>query len=409
MISWLCGYAIAANLRLCLGCHDGCYGTVVSLLETLIQHRWVSKGNAFMTNAVIVIKILPVRAGVLRLCFPYDESIIEKIKLFPRRRWNPDIKHWEIPDDAESRELLVKSFGHDRIVDCTVLIRRVLEELRARNYSRRTVENYSGAIDRYMQACPMHPAKATQDMIKRYLISLHEKEMLAPRTVNLTAAAIAFFYKQVLNQPEAMATVPRMKTGRQLPKVYSEEEVEKILSVKMNPKHRLILMLAYGCGLRRGEIRCLSREDIDFDRKVINILHSKGEKDRNVMIDDSLQPELESYLKSGAGETLLFEGPTPGKMISARTISLIFEHACTKANIPKKGGIHTLRHSFATHLLEQGTDLRYIQELLGHSSSKTTEIYTHVSTKAIARIRSPLARINIHKNKQNGIKCEGLY
>jgi site-specific recombinase XerD len=120
------------------------------------------------------------------------------------------------------------------------------------------------------------------------------------------------------------------------------------------------------------------------------------------MLDESLKPELINFLKDGAGRTWFFEGQTPGQMIAARTISLVFDHACHKAGVPKKGGIHSLRHSFATHLLEQGTDLRYIQELLGHSSSKTTEIYTHVSKSAITRIRSPLSKINMQNIGKKG-------
>jgi len=139
----------------------------------------------------------------------------------------------------------------------------------------------------------------------------------------------------------------------------------------------------------------LQHENFELDRNTIRIREGKGKKDRQVMLDEVLKPEVDSFLKNGAGENWIFEGQEPGIPIAARTIGLIFDHACQKAKVPKKGGIHTLRHSFATHLLEQGTDLRYIQELLGHSSSKTTEIYTHVSSLAISKIRSPLAKINL--------------
>jgi integrase/recombinase XerD len=169
-----------------------------------------------------------------------------------------------------------------------------------------------------------------------------------------------------------------------------------------NLKHRLILMLAYGCGLRLNEIRHLKREDIERDRAVITVRQGKGKKDRIIMLDEALRPALDAYLKKGAGRVWLFEGYDPGQMISSRTIGLIFDHACQKAGVAKKSRIHGLRHSFATHLLEQGTDLRYIQELLGHNSSKTTEIYTHVSKAAITRIRSPLAKIELRHTALNG-------
>ncbi len=186
-----------------------------------------------------------------------------------------------------------------------------------------------------------------------------------------------------------------MKTGRPLPKVYSEQEISKIIAAVENPKHRLMLMLAYGCGLRLNELRHLQHEDFEFDRSIINIRKATGMKDRTVMLDQILKPKLEDYFKSTHTQSWFFEGQYPGKMITSRTIELVYDHACLKAGIKKKGGIHYLRHSFATHLLEQGTDLRFIQELLGHSSSKTTEIYTHVSKSAITRIRSPLAKISL--------------
>ena len=190
-----------------------------------------------------------------------------------------------------------------------------------------------------------------------------------------------------------------MKTGKQLPNIYSEQEIGRMIAVTTNPKHRLILMLAYGCGLRLSEIMCLKSNNFDPDRKLITVRQGKGKKDRILMLDDVFLPELNAFLKDGKGRVWLFEGSTPGEPISARTISLVFDHACQKADIPKRGGIHSLRHSFATHLLENGTDLRVIQELLGHNSSKTTEIYTHVSKAVIAKIRSPLSRIDINAIK----------
>ncbi len=134
---------------------------------------------------------------------------------------------------------------------------------------------------------------------------------------------------------------------------------------------------------------------MDINRDIIWIRHGKGDKDRTVMLDPIIKNELLVYLRKFGGKKFLFEGYEPGTALTNTTISKIYENACKKAGITKQGGIHTLRHSFATHLLEHGTDLRYIQELLGHSSSKTTEIYTHVSTKAISRIRSPLAHLKL--------------
>jgi integrase/recombinase XerD len=277
-------------------------------------------------------------------------------------------------------------------------------ELKLRDYSFRTIKNYSFILHHYLTWLKKSPSENDVQDIKKFQLFLKENRNYAPRTVNLATAAIQFFYLKVLKVSLSADALPRMKTGRPLPKVYSQEEVRKIILAVSNPKHRLILMLAYGCGLRLGELRFLKREDFELDRDIINIRQAKGKKDRIVMLDEALKPAVILFLKQGAGNTWFFEGQTPGQKIAARTIELIFEQACQKAGVLKKGGIHTLRHTlrlssaqaFATHLLEQGTDLRYIQELLGHSSSKTTEIYTHVSTLAITRIRSPLAKIDLN-------------
>ena len=284
--------------------------------------------------------------------------------------------------------------------ESATLIDNLRTALKLRNYSLRTRENYCGHVSRYLEQLKTSPTKSDSASVANYLLFLQEVRESAPRTINLAAAAIRFFYESVIGIPLTTLDVPRMKIGRALPKVYSLKEVEKIIGALDNPKHRLILMLTYGCGLRLSEVQHLQLNDIDFDRNVIYVRQGKGKKDRQVMLDEVLKPAITTHTKSGTGEEYLFEGPISGKAISSRTIGLIFDQACQKSGVAKKGGIHTLRHSFATHLLENGTDLRYIQELLGHSSSKTTEIYTHVSTHAISRIRSPLAKIGLRNTSK---------
>lgn len=292
--------------------------------------------------------------------------------------------------------------------------------LRRQGAGEDVVKRYDVVINRFLEghACPpaLIPSHAVtgfiesssagpefdRDTLKRYQIFLKEERRFSARTVNLATAALVFFYGKVLGFAPAVKSLPRMKTGRSLPAVYSEQDIGKILAATTNPKHRLALMLAYGCGLRLNEICQLKREHISLDRSTITIRQGKGKKDRTVMIDEVLQPALRSFLKNGAGAVWIFEGQEAGTRISPRTVSLVFDHACHKAGVKKLGGIHTLRHSFATHLLEQGTDLRYIQELLGHSSSKTTEIYTHVSNSAIAKIRSPLSKIDLQNTGRIG-------
>jgi site-specific recombinase XerD len=217
-----------------------------------------------------------------------------------------------------------------------------------------------------------------------------------PRTINLHTAALQFFFIEVLKKGAVVLALPRMKTGRPLPKVYSEQQIAQILKTVTNTKHKLLLMLAYGCGLRLEEVRTLKTADFDFDKQVLRLKNGKGNKDRKIMLDRAIQKQLRGFIKQHPDRPYLFESDQePGKLITRRTVEKIFTNACTKAKVAVLGGIHTLRHSFATHLLEHGTDLRFIQELLGHSSSKTTEIYTHVSTKSIRTIVSPIAHLGL--------------
>ncbi|MEW6620224.1 MAG: tyrosine-type recombinase/integrase [bacterium] len=166
-----------------------------------------------------------------------------------------------------------------------------------------------------------------------------------------------------------------------------------------NLKHKVMLMLVYSAGLRVGEVVRLKTEDVDSKRMLIHIKGSKGRKDRYVMLSEVALEILRGYWRKYKPEKWLFEGARVGRHLSTRTVEKILEDACKKAGTKKDVSVHTLRHNFATHLLEGGTDLRYIQELLGHKDSKTTEIYTHVSTKNIGKIKSPLDTLNLKKGK----------
>jgi integrase len=172
-------------------------------------------------------------------------------------------------------------------------------------------------------------------------------------------------------------------------------ELLKILNSVDNLKHKAILMLVYSAGLRVGEVVKLKPEDIDSKRMLIHIKGAKGRKDRYTLLSEKTLEVLREYWRQYKPDKWLFEGARAGRYLSTRTVEKILEHACEKADIKKDVSVHTLRHSFATHLLEGGTDLRYIQELLGHTSSKTTEIYTHVSTKSLGKIKSPLDSLEL--------------
>lgn len=206
---------------------------------------------------------------------------------------------------------------------------------------------------------------------------------------NQTVNASKLFFREIIKSRIDVETFERPRAQHALPNVLSKEEVKAILDATTNPKHKAMLSLIYACGLRRSEILNLLPSHIDSKRSLLIVKQSKGKKDRIVPISDKTINMLREYYKSYRPQTWLFEGQIPGEQYSEESLAKILKKACRLAKITKPVTPHWLRHSYATHLLEAGTDLRYIQELLGHSSSKTTEIYTHVSTKNIQQIKSP--------------------
>jgi site-specific recombinase XerD len=264
-------------------------------------------------------------------------------------------------------------------------------EIKSRNYSMRTYKGYIHAVSRFLNRLTPESSRNWSIAFKEHLVWLKDVENLAASSINHDAASIQFFMEEVLDVHPGADICIRMKIDKALPRVHSAQNIARLIKTPSYPKHQLLLMLTYGCGLRLGEVQQLKPEDIDIDRKVLWVRKGKGQKDRMVMLDQDLFPFVENWLSDGCGATYLFEGYVPGKAISKRTIEKVYTNACHKLHIDHQGGIHSLRHSFATHLLEQGVNLRYIQTLLGHASSKTTEIYTHVAAHNITAIRSPIA------------------
>lgn len=221
------------------------------------------------------------------------------------------------------------------------------------------------------------------------------KEKHSNTYVNQAISALRFWFKAVLKRSDFPIQWVRPKRNKTLPSVFSEEEVLALFDSTSNLKHRLLLTLAYSSGLRVSEVVRLQKRDFDVSRKMLHIRQAKGNKDRYSLMAESVIDLMQQYLQSYVAVDYLFPGGSGdhGTHLTERSAQYIFERAKRKAGIEKKASIHTLRHSFATHLLENGTDLRHIQELLGHASLKTTEIYTHVSIKDLKRIQSPLDRL----------------
>lgn len=260
-------------------------------------------------------------------------------------------------------------------------------EMRLRNYSQKTVKSYLGCLANYFTAAGPAPETIESELIKNFLLAKQGKGY-APQTVNLYLNAIKFFYRDVLKNPQKI-DLKFAKRGERLPIVLSREEVGRIVDAVKNQKHRLILALAYGAGLRVSEVMDLRIRDVDLQELTIHIKRAKGNKDRLTVFPEKLKAEITELVALRDPEDYLFRSERGGKL-TERTAQAIFERALNAAKIQKEATFHSLRHSFATHLLENGVDVRYVQELLGHKNIRTTQIYTHVTNPAIKNIKSPL-------------------
>jgi integrase/recombinase XerD len=259
-----------------------------------------------------------------------------------------------------------------------------------RRYSSNTIKTYSDALEVFFR---FYQNKQLESLTIEDIVYFNSEYILRK---NLSASyqnqvinAIKLFYRNRFNRTMEVDFIQRPKREKRLPNVLSKEEVKAILEAHNNLKHKVMLSLIYSCGLRCGELLALEPIHIDSKRNIILIKNSKGKKDRIVPLSQKILEMLRTYYKLYKPKRYLFEGQTSGMPYDKRSLQLVLKQALNKTKIIKPVTLHWLRHSYATHLLENGTDLRYIQEILGHSSSKTTEIYTHVSTNSIQRIKSP--------------------
>ena len=272
-----------------------------------------------------------------------------------------------------------------------------LKSLKAANYSKNTIHHYyhSFALFVYVvQTQGKQLANVTTTEVNNLVLQISTANTYSTSATHIMINAVLYYYRTVLKLPEYKTEIQRPQKEKTLPKVLAKEDIEKILKQCTNLKHKTILVMLYSAGLRAGEIIDLKIKDIDSKRKVIFIRKAKGFKDRTVMLSDKLTELLRTYYKEYKPTTYLFEGQY-GDQYSQSSMRKVLKDAAKKAGLRESPTLHWLRHSFATHLLEAGTDLRYIQQLLGHSSSKTTEIYTYVSTKHISQIKSPLDDLSI--------------
>lgn len=373
-----------------------------------------SNQKTIARNEVLFLKT---RSGRMKIIAEFNKKLITALKSIPYNRWDPKNKWWTIPFSEIFMDQLT-------VVCQTENLKVILEEepageagvkrispLDVPNYRRapeayinkhielkhspHTIKNYVSAFEEFINYhYRLDIDSITEPQILEFIRFLITERKVSTSYQNVSINAIKFYYEQVLKGQRKFYFVDRPKRDKTLPIVLNIEEITAMIKVTTNIKHRLIIMFAYSCGLRLNEIIRLRLSDIDRERMQLRVRQSKGRKDRYTILSGKLLSVLDAYVDEYTTDDLIFTG-VGGKAYSDKSVQEVVKNAAKKAGLTKSVTPKTLRHSFATHLLENGVDLRYIQELLGHSSSKTTEIYTHITTKGFENIKSPMDSLDI--------------
>lgn len=369
-----------------------------------------------MKPTVTVQRHPSLQTPTLTLSFPYNTKLIETARSLSAR-WSKTEKVWLLKEEGNTLHHILQAFRSQAWVDYSgmksitapqpvtklptlpelseenaALINTFRQSLESKRYAPSTIRTYTGIVKEFLARMqPQKPSELTAKDVMEY----HHRFVLGPGYSssyhNQLINAIKQFYTRLELGHMNLDELERPPKQRKLPTVLSKKEVSAILSSITNDKHRLMISLIYACGLRRSELLNLKLHDIDGHRKMLWVRQSKSSKDRMVPLPVSLLKQLRSYYKVHKPTTYVFESPTPGEQYSASSLQKILARSAKQSGVSSRKHVtlHSLRHSYATHLLEAGTDLRYIQTLLGHNSSKTTEIYTHVSAQKLETIVSP--------------------
>lgn len=353
--------------------------------------------------------------AVVRIDFAYDVELADLVKQFDQARWSQSMSAWYVPKEHFDLHQFFERFRGKAWVEYEGLKTKQPQSLPAqkktrsylhrnelivpegylnlleqKRYSSSTIKTYSAYFKDFMHAFSGRQLEnISVDEINDYILFLVKSEKISVSEQNQRINSIKFFYEKVLDNDKLLFSINRPRKERKLPDVLSKEEIQLLLKTAENPKHKALIGLIYSCGLRRNEARMMKITDIDSKRMLIKIEGAKGKKDRYVQLANSTLALLRDYYRASKPVYWLFEGRN-GNQYSAESIFNVIRNTALRAGIKKRVYPHILRHSFATHYLEQGTDLRYIQEWLGHESSKTTEIYTHVSKVDFNRFKNPL-------------------
>lgn len=335
---------------------------------------------------------------VILIYFKYSLELKDSLrKKFPSAKFSKTKRCWYLPDLPSIRKLLniqqnsmLNKHLHKIHTVNQQAFRLYVEQLELKAYSQHTKTIYVSEFLHLLKLLKSHNInKLTPNRLRDYFLYCVQVEKMKERKMNGKINAIKFYFEKVLHHEKMFFNIPRPKKPQTLPKMLSKTDIKKIFNCVTNKKHLLMLKLSYGMGLRVSEVIALKISHIDSQRMQVLIAGAKGKKDRYVNLPESALELLRSYYKAYKPKDWLFEGQY-GNQYTTSSVQKVFKRSMQKAGINKNIGIHGLRHSYATHLLEAGADLRFIQELLGHHSIKTTQIYTHVSNTSIQNVKSPL-------------------
>jgi integrase/recombinase XerD len=338
---------------------------------------------------------------VIFVRFPKNTSLIAEIKSLKGSKWSKTHNCWYVPDVQEYRKLFLLPtdylIGKNVLTKIHLANQHVLpalkNQLQLKGYSTSTIRCYTIELAQFLyflQDFKIENCEITH--IRKYLLYCINDLQLKENTLHSRINAIKFYIEKILKKPKLAIEIPRPKKQFKLPKSLSIQEIKLIFAQTNNVKHNTILKLCYGMGLRVSEIVNIKIEDIDSACMKVHIQRGKGKKDRYAQLPQSILEQLRAYYKEYQPKEYLFEGQYGGQY-TVRSIQKVFKDALQRAGIHKKVGIHSLRHSYATHLLESGTDIRFIQDLLGHNNIKTTMLYTNVTDVSLRKIISPLDKM----------------
>ncbi len=358
-------------------------------------------------QTIVTERILYKKEPRLALRFAYDAALVKQVKQVDDAQWSQTLRLWHIPLSEQAynqlkrltQELATLSKGENRIPPKAIqtpvspevakAITAFTRYMAQRRYSESTINTYANALKHFLKVTNKPVAEITNNDLEQFNHSYILANSYSFAYQNQVVNAVKLYFKTFYGSRFNVEMVERPRREHKLPNVLSKEEVKQLLEAPSNIKHRAMLSLIYACGLRRSELLHLKPAHVDSKRGVLTIQNAKGNKDRIVPISERVLTMLREYYTAYRPKVWLFEGQSKGEQYSEYSLQSVLKQALTKAKISKPVTLHWLRHSYATHLLEAGTDLRYIQELLGHKSSKTTEIYTHVSITGLKKIRSP--------------------